>query len=511
VRAVLLSHELEIPIGDGSIKCNWHIKTNPSKSRIINMSSTTTTTALSGATQTVAPHDHTEALKVATARFVEANPKSKEVFENASKHLPAGNTRTTLFAPPFPVSVVSGSGCEIVSADGRTYLDMLGEYTAGIYGHSHPKIIEALQYGLTKGVNFGATGPLEGELAGMIKERFEGAGLEMLRFTNSGTESNVLAIATAKAWTGRSKVLVFSNSYHGSVLSFGKVEPTNMPGEFLIAQYNSIPSVERILSQLEPDSLAAILLEPMQGAGGSFPASKKFLQYLRDQATKLGALLIHDEVMTSRLYYAGGLSGRYGIKPDMITMGKYLGGGMSFGLFGGRKEIMSLFDPRAGGSVRSNPGGKAATMMLTHSGTFNNNVMTMHAGIAGAKILSPKVLEDLNALGDYLRHTVNEMLARHGIISANSTESDNEPDIAKVPRGKLWMSGIGSINSLHFGRNDELPELRDLFYFHLLENGIYYSRRGFIALNICHTKADMDRFVEVMEMFVKQWEEFLRT
>jgi glutamate-1-semialdehyde 2,1-aminomutase len=462
----------------------------------------------------VRTHELSRALELAKARFAKANPKSEEVFENASKHLPGGNTRTTLFAPPFPVAIVGGSGSEIVSADGYRYLDMLGEYTAGIYGHSHPKIIEALQHGLAKGVNFGATGPLEGEFAGLIKERFEAsAGLEMLRFTNSGTEANLLAIATARVWTGRSKVMVFTNAYQGSVQSFNKkVEPINIPGEYVIAQYNSTPSVKQILLQLEPDSLAAILLEPMQGAGGSFPASIKFLQYLREESTRLDALLIFDEVMTSRLHYDGGLSGKYGIKPDMITMGKYLGGGMSFGLFGGRRDIMSLFDPRAGGTITSKHGSKVETMMLTHSGTFNNNAMTMHAGIAGVKILTREVMQDVNALGDYLRSSVSQLLTARNIIpapSSSETSDSNDPDIDNVPRGQMWMSGIGSINTVHFGRNGELTDLRDLFYFHMLENGIYIARRGFIALNIQQTKEDMDRFVDAVKSFVDQWEHIL--
>jgi glutamate-1-semialdehyde 2,1-aminomutase len=479
------------------------------------MSSTVNTTTPSSVSMAIHSQEPSRALELAKAQFIKANPKSEEVFENASKHLPGGNTRTTLFAPPFPVAVIGGSGSEIVSADGQHYLDMLGEYTAGIYGHSHPKIIEALQHGLTKGVNFGATGPLEGELAGLIKERFEAsAGLEMLRFTNSGTEANLLAIATARAWTGRSKVMVFTNAYHGSVQSFNKkVEPINIPGEYVIAQYNSIPSVKQILSQLEPGSLAAILLEPMQGAGGSFPASIKFLKHLREEATRLEALLIFDEVMTSRLHYDGGLSGKYGIKPDMITMGKYLGGGMSFGLFGGRRDIMSLFDPRAGGSITSKHGGKAEMMMLTHSGTFNNNVMTMYAGIAGAKILTREVMRDVNALGDYLRNSVSQLLAERGIIpaSASSETCDpSDPDIDSVPRGQMWVSGIGSINTVHFGRNDELTDLRDLFYFHMLENGIYIARRGFMALNIQQTRAHMDRFVDTVKSFVDRWEHLLK-
>lgn len=390
---------------------------------------------------------------------------------------------------------------------------MLGEYTAGIYGHSHPQIIKALQHGLTQGINFGATGPLEGELAGLIKERFEAqAGLEMLRFTNSGTEANLMAIASARVWTGHSKVMVFMNAYHGAVQSFSKdVEPVNIPGEYVVAKYNSIISVQQIISQLEPDSLAAILLEPMQGSGGAFPASIKFLKYLREEATRLGAILIFDEVMTSRLHYDGGLSGKYGIRPDMITMGKYLGGGMSFGLFGGRRDIMSLFDPRAGGPITPKHGTNEKTMMLTHSGTFNNNIMTMYAGIAGARILTPEVMHDVNALGDYLRKSVTELLTDRGIVPAPSSPFDpNDPDMDNLPHGQLWVSGIGSINAIHFGRNDELAELRDLFYFHMLDNGIYVSRRGFIALNIAQTREDIDRFVDAVKSFVNKWEHVLR-
>ncbi len=449
-------------------------------------------------------------LQQAVAQFVADNPKSKQNFENASKHLPAGNTRTTLFAEPFPLFIVSASGCRVTSADGREYLDMIGEYTAGIYGHSHPEIIAALQEGLTKGVNFGGTSPLEGELAGLIKTRFEqGAGLEMLRFTNSGTESNLLAVATARIWRGKNKVLVFDNAYHGSLQAFqGQSQRFNIPGEYVIAKYNSISSVDEVLSQLEPDSLAAILVEPMQGAGGSFPASKKFLQYLRDKATKLDALLIFDEVMTSRLYYAGGLSGKYGIKPDMITMGKYLGGGMGIGLFGGRKEIMDLFNPQAGGTIKSRA--VAEKIRLTHSGTFNNNVMTMYGGIAGAKILTPEVFESLNAMGDYMRASITQLLKSRSLIPTSFPPEDlDEPDIDRVPRGPLWISGIGSINTIHFGRQDEAGKLRNMFYFHMIEHGIYVSGRGFVVLTIQHKKEDVDQFVKAIETFIDRWAHLL--
>ena len=150
-------------------------------------------------------------------------------------------------------------------------------------------------------------------------------------------------------------------------------------------------------------------------------------------------------------------------------------------------------------------------MMLTHSGTFNNNLMTMRAGIAGAKLLTPKVLEDLNALGDYLRESMTQMFIQQGVLpSSAATATSLEGDIDTVVRGNMWMSGVGSINTIHFGRHDERADLRDLFYFHLIENGVYLSRRGFVALNIIHTKDDMDRFVHVAEEFVETRKEILR-
>ncbi|KFY70431.1 hypothetical protein V499_09173 [Pseudogymnoascus sp. VKM F-103] len=446
------------------------------------------------------------ALQDAVASFVAANPASEKVFNRASDHLPAGNTRSTLFSPPFPVAITIASGCSIRSADGDVYLDMVGEYTAGIYGHSHPDILQALEGALLNGVNFGATSPLEGELAARIKKRFQaGAGLEMVRFTNSGTEANILATTTAQVWTGRSKILTFAGSYHGSVLSFhtkGELDPMTMPGEYVVADYNSIESVDEELSRVPADSLAAILVEPMQGAGGCLPASIKFLQHLRARATELKALLIFDEVMTSRLHHAGGLAGKYGIKPDLMTMGKYLGGGMSFGIFGGRREIMELFNPKSGGVVTT-ADGMQKPMSLMHSGTFNNNVLTMHAGIAGTKILTEAVLTQLNELGDYLRQAVLSILVEKGLVCA-ATEADMR-DIATVPRGRIWISGVGSINAIHFGANDELVELRDLFYFHMIKNHIYVTRRGFVALTIVHTKDDIDRYVKCVASFADRW------
>ena len=173
-----------------------------------------------------------------------------------------------------------------------------------------------------------------------VTKRFCPSGIELVRFTNSGTEANTMALAAAVAYTGRTKVLAFKNGYHGGTLSFplttNKIN-ANLPHDFILAPYNNISGTQTILDSLPKDSLAAIIVECIQGSGGAIPGNENFLHFLNTRANKLGALFIVDEVMTSRLSYHG-LSSELGLTPDLVTLGKWVGGGMTFGAFGGRKE-----------------------------------------------------------------------------------------------------------------------------------------------------------------------------
>lgn len=202
------------------------------------------------------------AIALSIANFEKTNTTSKAYFDESSKHLHGANTRTTVFAAIFPLQIISGHGSRIVSADKKEYLDMLSEYTAGMYGHSNEEIVAAVTSAMRNGFNLGATGPLEGQLAGLIKTRFQAsAGLEMLRFTNSGTEGNLLAVAASRAYTGKTHVLVFKNAYHGSLQSFREpLSRMNIPGDYFLADYNSISSVNGALSNIDAGrTLAAIL------------------------------------------------------------------------------------------------------------------------------------------------------------------------------------------------------------------------------------------------------------
>jgi len=311
--------------------------------------------------------DIAAALAEAEELYRARNPKSLAQHQAACEAMPGGNTRSAIHVDPFPLTMVRGEGARLWDLDGHEYVDFLSEFTAGIFGHSHPAIRRAIEQALEGGLNFGAHNTTEARFAAAICARFPSIGL--VRFTNSGTEANLMAVSAARAITGRPKILVFEGGYHGGVFYFrGHGSPLNAPFEYLVGRYNDLEAVESLVRAHRAE-LAAILIEPMQGTTGCIPAERSFLAGLRAMADETGALLIFDEVMTSRLA-PGGLQEAHGIYPDLTTLGKYVGGGMSFGAFGGRADIMERFDPRRPNAFQ-------------HAGTFNNNVLTMNAGLVG--------------------------------------------------------------------------------------------------------------------------------
>ncbi len=416
------------------------------------------------------------AIAEAVRRFAAANPRSLAQHERAARVLPGGNTRTVLYSAPFPITLVAGRGSRVLSLDGRNYIDFLGDYTAGLYGHSDPIIAAAIAEALSGGWALGGHTPLEERFAALLAGRFPS--LERMRFTNSGTEANLMAISAAIVATGRAQVVVFEGGYHGSVLNFGPaVSPLNAPFNFIKAPYNGCEQTARLLAA-HAGRIAAIVVEPMLGAGGCIPGAPEFLQLLRDWSHENGALLIFDEVMTSRLA-PGGLQGALGIRPDLTTLGKYLGGGLGFGAFGGRADIMDRFDPRRAGA-------------LAHAGTFNNNVLTMSAGIAGlTRVLTEEAVRRLNRRGEALRATLNALTAA-----------------AALP---MQFTGLGSMMNVHMcaGPIRNYAEaargggpLRDLLYFDLLERGIWCARRGMFNLSLPMQDSDCDSLVDAIRDFI---------
>lgn len=423
-------------------------------------------------------------IAAARERYAAIRPESAALHRRAVNVMPGGNTRTVLHFEPFPFRVVGADGAVLHDADGHRYVDLLGNYTAGFLGHAPVPVRAAVERVLNEGWSIGATQSGEVELAELICGRF--SSIEQVRFTNSGTEANVYAIAAALHHTQRHGVLVFEGGYHGGVLSFGHgSSPINVPHQFTIGIFNDIAALEVLFAGGCGQQLGCAVVEPMLGSAGCIPASDEFLRRLRQLCTRDGVVLIFDEVMTSRLA-PGGAQQLMGVTPDMTTLGKYLGGGFSFGAFGGKREIMSVFG-----------GGSHVGVQLAHAGTFNNNPVSMATGIATLRVvLTDQILRETNARGDVCR----EALA--GVFS--------EAGLPLCVTGRGSMIGVhgcvGPVVTLADIESSD-PRWKELYFFAMLERGYYMAQRGFIALSLEVTDEMLDGFVDV----TRDWAEEMAT
>ena len=422
-------------------------------------------------------------LEDAEARYILANPRSAKLKTEAQDHLPGGNTRTTVHFSPFPLYIAKGEGSQLVDVDDHRYIDFVNEYTAGVFGHSNRIIAETVAQTMAKGMNFGAPTEHEINLSAEIRSRFPA--MELLRFCNSGTEANLLALATARAATGKNAVLVFSGAYHGSIFYFSHgASPLNMPFPVIMSTFND-PDMATSDIAKHAAELAAVIVEPMQGGAGALPATSDFMKAVREATQRHDVLMILDEVMTSRVHF-GGLQAHFGVKPDLMTLGKYIAGGLTIGAFGGRSDIMRRFDP-------SKPNA------FPHGGTFNNNVIAMAAGhVALTRLLTREATDRMNALGDHLRGRLNGLAKKHAL-----------PMVA---------TGFGSIFGIHFhegrlrniddlnegekGREREMEDLKKLFHLDMIGNGIYISRRIMGNLSLETTEVETDMLVNAVDEFL---------
>jgi len=403
----------------------------------------------------------------AERRYAAKRPRSAELFERAAAVMPGGSTRSVLDMRPFPFRVASAAGARLVDVDGHEYRDFLGDYSAGLLGHDPGPVEDAVRAALARGWSYGGVHTDEIRFAEAVVERFPS--IDQVRFTNSGTEANLMAIQLARHHTGRDRVVVCDLAYHGGLLYFGHGgEALLAPFDFQRIEFNDVAGVAEI-----GRDVAAVLVEPMMGAGGCIPATQEFLRALRARCDEVGALLVFDEVMTSRMS-AGGQQARSGVLPDLTTLGKYLAGGMTFGAFGGRADVMAAFDPARGGT-------------LTHGGTFNNNVVTMAAGAAAMReLLSADVLDGLFRRGEDLQGRLREVFAHSSL--------------------PLSVTGLGSLMTIHTVRGPVRSprdlaatdvDLKQLLFHELVDRGCYLAARGYIALSAAITDDDCDAFVAV--------------
>ncbi len=419
------------------------------------------------------------AIEDARSRYVAANPKSQAADESAERYLPGGNTRSILHYEPFPLTMVGGNGAELTDLDGHRYVDFVGEYSAALFGHSNDVIKSAIHEALDNGVAMGAPTRYERELAGLLCERFPS--IAQVRFCNSGTEANLMALSTARVVTGRNKLLAFNDAYHGGVIKFlGGRCSLNMPFDFVLADYNDIDGTAELIDEMG-DELAGVIVEPILGAGGNIQGDRKFLQMLRQKTQEAGALLIFDEVKTARLGPSG-TQGMLGIYPDMTTLGKFIGGGLPTGAFGGSAEVMAQFNPKKNGA-------------LAHAGTFNNNVCSMAAGCAAIReIYTPQRATEFFDWSEAFRHSLNGMFAEKAV--------------------PMYANGMGSMIAIHFSREPTkrpsdisagCQSLRPLLHMELLLDGVLLCRRGDLFLSLPMDESHLSKARASFEKFADRY------
>jgi glutamate-1-semialdehyde 2,1-aminomutase len=419
------------------------------------------------------------ALTMAREKYAAKNPNSRLANQDAQKVMPGGNTRSVLHFEPFPLTMVKGIDAELFDVDGHRYVDFVGEYSAGLFGHSNPVIKAAIQEALEIGTVMASPTRLETNLAEVVRARFPS--MELVRFCNSGTEANLMAVVTAIAVSNRRKVLVFREAYHGGVLVFaGGGGPLNVPFDYLLAEYNDVEGTQAVIRQNAMD-LAAIIVEPILGAAGNIPGTCRFLKMLRQESELAGALLIFDEVKTSRCG-AGGMQGMMGIRPDLTTLGKYLGGGLPTGAFGGRKDVMARYDHRDARPFK-------------HAGTFNNNVCSMMAGqVALTKVFTAQKADAFAKSCEEFRQKLNDDMVKR-----------------RLP---VQFSGLGSLITIHFARGPintpkDIPpvskKLGQLFHMESLLRSVLVAARGDIFISLPVTSVQLQTLRNAISAFVDDY------
>lgn len=434
-------------------------------------------------------------------RFLEPDSESARLAERARRSLPGGNSRTTVFQAPQPFYAQAGEGCWLTDVDGQRRLDLLNNYTSLLHGHAHPAIVAAAQRQIARGASFAAPTELEIALAEELCRR--APAIERVRFTNSGSEAVMMAIKAARAYTGRPMVAKFEGCYHGTydpmeisvnppLAAAGPADaprpvpasagvPASVIGEVLVLPFNDGAAVEAAIER-HADRLAAVIVDPLPHQAG-FPAPRPgFLQLLRELTARHGILLISDEIISFRIGY-NGAHGYYGFRPDLVTLGKIIGGGFPVGAVGGSAEVMEVFDPTAGGP------------RVPHGGTFNANPVTMAAGLAAMQLWTPTEVERLAALGAEVRRRCDEILAEAGFPA----QVTGEASLFKLVAGRSEVTNYRSVSQ------DPAIEarLREL-YLRLLGAGVLLGSKGLGCLSTPMDRAEINLFVDTFERVVAE-------
>jgi len=402
---------------------------------------------------------------------------SEKLFARAQKHIPGGvNSPVRAFrgVGGAPLFIARGKGSRIYDVDGNQYIDYIGSWGPLLLGHAHPEILSAVSEALASGTSFGAPTEREIELAELIAQLVPS--IEMVRLVNSGTEATMSAIRVARGFTGRDLIVKFEGCYHGhvdsllvkagsGVATLGLPDSPGVPKSFsdttVALPFNSPEALDEAF-RTHGDRIAAAIVEPVVGNMGCVPPAPGFLKKLRDVTSQHGALLILDEVMTGFRVALGGAQQLYGIRPDLTTLGKVIGGGLPIGAYGGRADIMSRVAPAG---------------PIYQAGTLSGNPLAVAAGLAMLRHLEahPETYQQLDA------HTATVCAA--------------------APKGTT-VNRVGAMFTIFFtgtpvtdyasAKKSDTKRFAD-FHRHLLEHGIYFPPSQFEAafLSAAHTGQDI--------------------
>lgn len=408
---------------------------------------------------------------------------SKQLFAEAKKWMPGGvNSPVRAYGnvTSVPRFISSARGSKIVDADGNEYIDYVCSWGPGILGHAYPEVIKAVQKACEDGLSFGAPTEKETKLAKLIHELMPP--MEMVRLVSSGTEAVMSGIRVARGYTGRDKIIKFRGCYHGhsdgllvkagsAALTTAVPDSAGVPADYtrntLVADYNDEDSVLQLF-EAYPTEIAAVVIEPVAANMGVVPPKPGYLEFLREITKDNGALLIFDEVITGFRLGLGGASAHFQITPDLITLGKIVGGGMPIGAYGGKREIMEMVSPIG---------------LVYQAGTLSGNPIATTAGIETLTILKnhPEIYTELEKKAGKIAEAMRESF-----------------------EGKAWINQIGSLMSVFFTEDavtdyesavtSDTRRYADYFQY-MLEQGIYLAPSQFEAmfLSWAHTEEDINR------------------
>ncbi|NEQ57681.1 MAG: glutamate-1-semialdehyde 2,1-aminomutase [Moorea sp. SIO4A1] len=411
--------------------------------------------------------------------------KSQEIFSAAKNLMPGGVSspvRAFKSVGGEPIVFDRVEGAYIWDVDGNQYIDYVGTWGPAICGHAHPDVIGALHQALDKGTSFGAPSALENVLAEMVIEAVPS--IKMVRFVNSGTEACMAVLRLMRAFTGRDKIIKFSGCYHGhadmllvqagsGVATLGLPDSPGVPksatANTLTATYNDLDAVKALFEQY-PNDIAGVILEPVVGNSGFITPVPGFLEGLRELTQNHGALLVFDEVMTGFRIAYGGAQEKFGITPDLTTLGKIIGGGLPVGAYGGRKDIMSMVAPAG---------------PMYQAGTLSGNPLAMTAGIKTLELLKkPGTYEQLDSITKKLSEGLLQIAKDAGHATTGGYIS---------AMFGMFFTGV-PVHNFDDAKTSDLAKFTP-FHRGMLERGIYLAPSQFEAgfTSLAHTEDDIDR------------------